>query len=504
MYTLVADDYPERFYFSSIPAKPLTIPDIGVINPEVTLPTPGCSTGATTDCSGTAIMQNLITQFNTRHSDRQIFKVIAASTPNATTCDYQVEMSRNVATDASTKVKSNIVLMDSIRMTVQQSSTDSCLYNLVSDTSSQILSTYTFTGSNPPTPLKTPYIWSESILQTMGTSLNTYIQSFLGLDVPGAMNTIASTTKNELQIVSNQVQTTNMSLDNCPTQKCGSTPVMRAIVNRYNYDNFPKAQYGVVQSQISEIRRAGGVPAPAGQSCCQFELIQRVDVYADFLQNPIPTSTQFYLREYQFYLDTKSSVQQCMYSVKPLTAADISNNIVDISGNAYGILSNSSVLPQPYPTFTPTSIDYGNAAILASVKTAYEKINVAPPRTAAIYHKLISIQRAFNPRPNVCEYKATVNHTFYDPDYGVSYVVKGDITYIRATWENYIVDTNTATGEPTVEEFFPPQITIKSPTVTKTVNGVQTTVQLPYLYFENPSQGATRVGTGVNGKGWTL
>jgi hypothetical protein len=193
-----------------------------------------------------------------------------------------------------------------------------------------------------------------------------------------------------------------------------------------------------------------------------------------------------------------------MYSVKPLTAADITNNIMDISGNAYGILSNSSLLAQPYPKFTPTSINYGNSAILASVKTAYEKINVAPPRTPALYHKLVSIQRAFNPRPNVCEYKATVNHTFYDPDYGVSYIVKGDTTYLRATWENYNVDTNTTTGTPTVEEFFPPHITIKSASVTKTVYGVQTAVQLPYLYLENPSQGATRVGTGPDGKGWTL
>jgi hypothetical protein len=55
-----------------------------------------------------------------------------------------------------------------------------------------------------------------------------------------------------------------------------------------------------------------------------------------------------------------------------------------------------------------------------------------------------------------------------------------------------------------VEEFFPPQITINPTGVTKIVNGVKTNVVLPYLYFENPSQGPTRVGTGPQGKGWTL
>jgi len=501
LYTFASDDYPERFYFSSIPAKPLAIPDIPVVIPQTTLPTTGCSTGATTDCSGTAIIQNLVTQFNAKHDNRQIFKVISASTPDATTCDYQVEMSRNVATNPETKTKSNIVLMDSIRMTVRQSSSNPCLYDLVSDTSSQILSTQTFQGTTTPIPLKTPYVWSDSTVKTIGTSLNTYLQSFLGLDIQGALNTTATATTNEVQTVLNQVHSTNMPLSNCPTQKCTTPSVMQMIVNRYNYDNFPTTQYGALQSQITEIRRAGGVPAPKDQSSCQFELIQRVDVYADFLQDPIPSSTQFYLRQYQFYL--LNSGQQCTYTVKPLSAADIANNIMDISGNAYGILSDATLL-QPYSLFTLKMIPYGDPGVLASVKAVYEKINVAPPRTPAIYNKLVSIQRAFNPRPNVCEYKATVNHTFYDADYGVSYVVKGDTTYLRATWANYTVETNTFTGSPVVEEFFPPQITINPTGVTKIVNGVKTNIVLPYLYFENPSQGPTRVGTGPQGKGWTL
>jgi len=509
LYTLASDDYPERFYFSSIPAKPFTIPDVADPVPQVTLPTPGCATGATTDCSGTAIIQNLVSQFNSAYTDRQIFKVLSASTPNATTCEYQVEMSRKVSTNANTNVKSNIVLMDSVRMTVRQSTADRCLYDRVSDTSATILSTQTFQGPNPPPPLKTPYVWSNSILKTAGTSLNTYIQSFLGLDIKGALDTAAKGTTNEVYTVLNQVQTPNMPLSNCPTQKCENQSVMQAIVNRYNYDNFPTEQYGVQQSQITEIRRAGGVPAPTNQSCCQFELIQRVDYYADFLQNPIPSNTQFYLRQYQFYL--LNSGQQCTYTVKPLTEADISNNIIDISGNAYGILSNASLLQTP-SQFTLNMIDYGNTAVLASVKTVYESINVAPPGTPALYNKLKSIQRAFNSRPNVCEYKATVDRTLYDADYGVSYIVRNDTTYLRATWPTYMVDTNTFTGAPVVEEFFPPQISIKTVgtgtnatiQATKTIYGVQTPVTLPYLYFENPKQGPTRVGTGPQGKGWIL
>ena len=208
---------------------------------------------------------------------------------------------------------------------------------------------------------------------------------------------------------------------------------------------------------------------------------------------------------------------QCNYTVKPFTRADLSANIMDISSNAYGIMSDASVLSPyiyvPSPSMPDPNIPCFNTAVLDKVRAVYNGINIAPPGTGVKTNTLVSIQRGFNPLPNVCEYSATVDHVFYDKDYKKFYTVKGSTTYLRATWSTagtggsrYEVDTGVYSGTPTVEEFFPPQLTITATSVSQTLQtGVtQTNIQLPYLYFENTPAGNTRVQMGTNKKGYTF
>ena len=515
MYNLAADDYPERYYLEKIPHNPLTVPDYMPEPTQVKLPTPGCETGEFTDCSGTAIIENVIRQFNSASTDRQIYKVLSASTPSATQCDYQVEMSRLVVPGT---VNSRIVHQDSIRINVQQNGTNKCLYDRVSDGTDIINSGTSLVSGNSPPPFKTPYVFTTNILQSATKSLNTYIQSMLGLPIDTALSTITSESNKNMQTVLQNVYNTGAPLSNCPTQTCKTPSVIQAIVNRYNYDNFPpypSGQYGYTQSAITEIHRVGSVKAPIGQSCCHVELIERQDVYQDYLQKPIPSLTKFYLREYQFYL--VNGATQCNYTVKPFTRADLSANIMDISSNAYGIMSDASVLSPyiyvPSPSMPDPNIPCFNTAVLDKVRAVYNGINIAPPGTGVKTNTLVSIQRGFNPLPNVCEYSATVDHVFYDKDYKKFYTVKGSTTYLRATWSTagtggsrYEVDTGVYSGTPTVEEFFPPQLTITATSVSQTLQtGVtQTNIQLPYLYFENIPAGNTRVQMGANKKGYTF
>ena len=511
MYNLAADDYPERFYLEHLPHTPLSVPDYLPESAQATLPTPNCATGTFTDCSANVIIENLVKQFNATHEDRQIYRVLSASTPSISQCDYQVEMSRQVNPGQG---NSRIVHQDSIRMSVQQNPTNKCTYDLVTDGTNVINSGLSLLSGNPPPPLKVPYLFTTNILQTATTSLNTYIQSMLGLPIDTTLSTITTESNKNMQTVLQNVYNTNAPFVECPTETCKTPSVMRAIVNRYNYDNYPpypSGQYGYTQGTITEIRRAGSILAPAGQSCCHLELIERQDVYDDYLQKPIPSLTKFFLRKYQFYLINGDT--QCSYTVKPFTRADLSANIMDISSNAYGIFGDGSALSSP-AYMSSANIPCFNIAVLNAVKGVYNSMNIAPRGQQVKYNKLVSVQRGFNPLPNVCEYLATVDHVFYDENYGkLFYTVKGSTTYLRATWSTadtggsrYNVDTGAYSGTPLVEEFFPPLLKITSAGVNqKLQTGVlQTNIQLPYLYFENISEGNSRVETGPDQKGFTF
>jgi len=175
-------------------------------------------------------------------------------------------------------------------------------------------------------------------------------------------------------------------------------------------------------------------------------------------------------------------------------------------------MSDASVF-SPYTYPTSASIPCFDIPVMQKVRAVYNGINIAPPGTSVKFNTLVSIQRGFNPLPNVCEYVATVDHTFYDKDYKTFYDVKGSTTYLRATWSTegtggsrYNVDTGAYSGVPTIEEFFPPQLTITETNVSQKLQTgvVQTNIKLPYLYFENIPAGNSRVQSGRDNKGYTF
>jgi len=533
MYDLAYDDYPYNIWYKKIPTNFFDVPvPPTAINTKFQRNSPNCP--AVADCSGVPLLDNLITQFNEKYSNKKINAVYRAFTPlvegGQTVCDYDVEMIR---TESDKQI--TLANQETVRMYLTPSNTDQCLYDLSKDDSDTPNSGLSLNTSQMTGALNASYIWSSNFLYGVRKNLYNYILPVLGLDV---VNTIqkASVIAKDTSIVVFDDTTQIQQLQACPPLKCGDTYMLQKIINRYNFEAYPPyptpdkyvsgPQYGAQERSILEFRRAG----IASRTRCHVELIEAINTYDDFLYDAAPQNRRTYLRQYKFDINGDNCTN---VSVAPLTLTDISKNHMDISGDPYGIDSDVSIVnptgqvildpnqgsqaaavKPTYFTYKSPTVNCMDPAILAQVQAAYERRDVSSPNVAPAqpaFNRMVSVLEWFNPAPNICEYKMNIQHTYFDADYGYYYTLPqstqisgartvtfsqavfglaDEASYIVAKWVpdwDYDIESGAVVkGKPVVDEYFYPDLTLKGNNFFRTpTSGVA--LNLPYLAGEGLS-----------------
>jgi len=519
LYDLGSDDYPYNVWYQKIPKNWFEVPPAPTeINTNFQPNPPNCP--QLTDCSGVDLMANLVTQFNKAHTDRKISMIyryftpliLRGSTP-VPVCDYDVEMTRMGG-------GTPVVNKETVRMylkPVSSSSSEQCMYDLDRDDSDTASSGISLNDSAILGILDTPFAWSSSFTRTIKRALNNLLLPVLGLDSVNKIMTASVTAKNTATTVYNDAALTQ-KLYACPQVTCNDPFVLQRILNRYNFDThptYPTEQYQSERRSIVSFRRAG----IASPTRCHVELIERVDTYDDFLYAPKPENSRTFLQQYYYDI----SGDNCAFTIKPLSKNDISKRIMDLSGDPYGIQSESSVVDPrltgrlvldpllgsnagspPSFTYTSPTVDCISPAVLKEIREIYEARDLIPTSRlvgGVVNNQMVSVLKYFNPAPNICEYKMNIRHTYFDVDYGYYYNVpparagkifsaNDEPSYIVAKWApntNYIVETGKLMDNKpmTVEEFFFPDLTIVGDKFYRESDKNRTTpLDLPYLSAE--------------------
>ena len=545
--TFFSDDYPIHFSYTPIPkrAQWFDVPPRTQLQLSSTsFARPNCANDAIyNDCSNTALIDILVTEYNKQAVDSKILKVLRSFTPvngarpNYPVCDYDVERLKKLTgtPPAGTAVANpHILNRETIRFFLKPTTQVPCAYEL--DFSQTITNAENVNGgvslnsSDELGTLKVPYNTALSYTKAVQSQFFTSIRNYLGYD----MNTvITNATSNLLSKVQDVRETlfTNTTLQGCPSKTCMDDTIIKAMINRYNYDNYPA--YPPTQNTVTSkntIIRVVKVGTATSKKC-QVELYLRNDFFVDFLYNPLPQDTRFYLRIFSFDLTT--TLTPCKFNVKPFTPDDILYSRMDISGDAFtlkcpptgrcpSLITASSAASQVWATTEYTEsmilcniIDTSDP-IVRLVTNIYNSTVVFTKSGTPYYNTLKKITKVFNAMPNILEFKITTKRVYWDSAYNIAYytgVEDNDDAFLVVTWPvgtDYEVETGyywknnlgsfiptpssgigVASGmarkgtdrmcTPVIQEFFFPDLTFASGKIFKTISGSQTEVQLPYL-----------------------
>jgi hypothetical protein len=537
-----SDDYPIHYTYTPIPkrAQWFNVPPRTQIQLQSSsFKRDGCASSEIyNDCSNNALIHQLVTEYNTQ-SDSKILKVLRSFTPvngartNNPVCDYDVERLKTITSDPN----STILDRETIRFFLRPSTTnpDPCAYelNFISTTrnSAIVNGGISLNLSEQLGLLKVPYNTGISYTKATQSQYFTAIQNYLGYDINSLVNTATTNILTQMQNI-RQSLFVNTTLQGCPTKTCMDDTLIRSMLNRYNYDNYPAypPSQNTVLSKNTIIRVTKVGTASSRQ--CQMELYVRNDFFADFLYDPLPQDTHFYIHNYVFNLET--TLTPCKFSVTPFSRADISNNAMDISGDAYtlqcppagrcpSLITASSSASQSWATsnYNETmivcNITDSTDAVLRLVTHLYNNRVVFTKLGRSYYNTIRKITKVFNAMPNILEFKITTKRVFWDSAYSIAYYTgenDDDDSFLVVTWPAgtaYEVETGyywknnlgsfiqapqsgigitsgmakqgtNTMSTPTLEEFYFPDLTFTLTKIyRKNQDGSQTEVQLPYL-----------------------
>jgi len=457
-------------------------------------------------------------------------------------CDYEVEMLRDVTSslvklpktntsvinqretvrfylkpyDENTGVTSGLVgtLIESVKSYLSPSEYKDCLYDYAGDESDTINSGYSIPRDSDETLFSTPYLWPVYFMDQANRIVNNAIHYYRGYDIEGTLKktgiqSLNMTTTILSDVLANSYLGANTNGDIGPIcdgisvipgtaetnspgikttiQQCRDPEMLRSIVNRYNYMNYPPYpgnQFGVEKRQIIEVRRAG-VAEPYK---CHLLLIEKIEFYKDFTKKPVKAvnitdpdvkyNERYFERRFQFpvkrkgangidrckfYLDvgeadatTADTAMEKVYNKNKFTPYTNANNLMDISSNAFAIQSELSIVDMRLFEVDPNTgseiydnffqgIDIRNInnnetkEILLAIKRKYEKQNVNTNlNTPAKNHKLNEIIAFFHPRPNIIELYVKVEHQIYNSMFNSWAKKAEDLTILVAEWNTDI------------------------------------------------------------------
>jgi hypothetical protein len=418
-----------------------------------------CNMMNNTRCQDKAQIDILVQQYNADSTNPgKILKVLAGVTPAAASlrCDYQVELLRTEANGKKTVSK------DRIAMSVKK-----------------VPGTWTFNynGSLGPgtyiqdttLPLSAPdtsggIFTFKSVTKTVTDIFSNIIAPMQALDPVGLLNktvTSSDTAANSLLTSA----TTLQGLEGCPNTKCSDPGVLAAMMQRYNVDNnSPSGDFGVEVNSMNRITKAGA----SGPNSCDVMFENLYEMYDDILYEPVSTSTS--TKAYRFPL---TNIGNCQFKASSGT---------DVSGNAFGITSDASILSPPF-TQAACKVNCRDPAILRSVKQRLET-RYGTSTSVPIFK---NVSQSFLNGANVCEYQmakdvASKNATsmqFTSMEYDMT-------TYVSATFDVNPTGCSFSIKEAT--EYPPESVAYKKNPTTGLldtyVNGVLGSVPTLYDYDE--------------------
>ena len=513
MYDLDYDDYPINLWYIPVPTTYFDVPPkIPIVNKNLVSQTQSTDSTCSIDCSGSELIHNLVTQFNSKSTTKKINSVFRAWAPLITpstsaVCDYDVEMMR-------TRGSTTLVNRETVRFYLKPTVPASCMFDLDHDDSDTSNSGKSLNDSTTLGPLSQPYTWSYSFSKRIEEKLRGFLLELSNLN---GVSVVESVSKNALSTVNSLLTSATLSqkLQACPAGVCTDAYVLQKILNRYNFNSYPpypSSQYESDRTTIVQFRRAG-ISSP---SQCQVELVKQTKHYKNVLYDILNTSTAE-LNQWSFDL-VGPTTSNCSFTIANFSMSDVSNNTMNIKANAYALKSatsvidnsfllanskilyvpgSSSVLATPGGALSggldPRSFSYKepcinalSPSVLAAVKAAYDSSFDATTSsdralsTTRHFNILYKVLASFNPVPNVCEYKVQVVHKYYDTSYRWYFSVpdtstsnwsfnSNDYTYIVATWTpdvQYDVETglfisaSEAVPPPSIQEFHLPNLVV--------------------------------------------
>jgi hypothetical protein len=538
LYDYESDDFQIQFYFIPIP-KPsqwfdLPLPTVPSAAKDLSFLRLNCNQSYS-DCSNTELMDNLVNQYNTLNFNTKILEIVRAYTPVSDTkvCDYDVQMVRNID-----GIEKSILNRETIRLDLKPSPTSLCLYDL-NMTTPNLGSVNTGTSLNLSKTLgtlKTPYVWSQSYVNSTIKLFNSYMEQYIGRNIPNILDATTETSLNTVRNLRAKIYE-KATLQGCPTMTCSNdttlsgfdktnNDLLKRMINRFNFDNWPpysptgsiivdgrtiySPQNNTVLSKttIVGINKAG----TATKLQCHLQAIVKVEFFIDFLYTPEPTDVQYYLRAYQFDLNPTS--MPCKYTIKPFSILDLSNNVMDLSGDLYALQDSKSQLTGDWSTANKSEVqiaikinDRKNIdPIEIMIRSLYNSVEIFKIGSKSYTNKLHKITKVFNAAPNILEFKIECSHVYLDGDYNVAYYTGAnadspDESYLVATWpegSRYEVETgfyykkngifynSTEQGAtmciPTIEEIYFPDLNFKDNKIYKILpNKTEIQICLPYI-----------------------
>jgi len=544
----VSDDFPIHYTYTPIPIRSTWFdvpPRVALQAPSTTFLRKGCASDPVyNDCSNSALIDILVTQYNQANTNAKILKVWRSFTPlsipDYPICDYDVERLKNVENTA-------ILDRETIRFFLKPGTT-SCEYNLnvqaTNSNSANINSGNSLNLSDTVGMLVNPYTTAITYSKNVQQQFFSTMSGYIGYNIDGILNTTTSSMLATIDSLRTSLYT-NASLKSCPSKTCMDDTVIRAMVNRYNFDAYPRyppKQNTVIKNTIVRVTKVG----TATPTSCQMELYLRTDFFTDFLYTALPTDTQYFMRDFAFNLLATST--PCIFKVKPFSPYDVSEATMDISGDAFTLKCPpaptrcpSVIGPQSSASYTWATRDYPETMIPCSlsdtdpvlqyIKTIYNTTPVFTKSGVPYYNTINKVTRVFSAMPNIIELKATTKRVYWDDEYSAEYYTgkpgdEPEESYIIATWPEgtgYEVETgyywkdltgafveapttgiiivsgvstatvtisnngvttskNVSMCRPTIQDLFYPDLTFTATATYKTnADDTKTQVYLPYL-----------------------
>lgn len=574
LYDISVDTFRLPYYYTPVPKKDrwLDIPARTLPSGQSIFKRSGCPDNKYSDCSNSEIIANLVGNYNLANTNTKILQVNRAYTvalgptdAKKASCDYAVQMVRTVVTGTGAAARTDkyienetirFFLKDTVRK--DNETIEKCLYDM-DRVDTTLNSGTTLNTSQNLGILTTPYVWPTSYVTTVISSINGYLLNYISYNIPKLLDSASKDGLTTVKDIRNKMYKA-AHLKGCPgppPKKCdnisailkdGTVTVQQALINRFNFDNYPPyANFGIdlpapdgrkmyypIDNTIKSKKTIVAVNkiGTATNVQCHLECIIKNEFFIDFLYRPtnrVDLQTSYNLVAYEFIV-IPDPTTPCQYKVKPFTIFDISNNTMDLSGEAYALQGQTGVqqyimldetlipLPSPLPKVSsraPAYIDSPNP-VLSAVATAYNNIVIPTGATdGRPYHNtLLNFRKAFHAKPNVIEFKIDCKHVYFDDIYKIIYYTGGDVllppdeSFIVATWAegvSYEVDTgyyykvkvdgvdkfcsaDTQDAKicmPTIEEFYFPDLSFPDMTTTTrtSLNGKGRTekIALPYL-----------------------
>jgi len=256
------------------------------------------------------------------------------------------------------------------------------------------------------------------------------------------------------------------------TKKCSDPDVLGNMMTAYNIANSASSGFGDTTHTMTRIIKAG----QSTPNTCDVLFEDLYNIYDDYMVD---------------ITDKTLTGKQILASRFVMNAGvpDLDpKKITDISANALGILSDTTIL---VPTFSgpACSVNCRDPAIIARVKSKLEqyKLQTTIDTTTSSF---TAITKSFQPSPNSCEYELLKNTvTVSNFGSGVTDSYNGISTYAKAIFNLSPAPGCSATMV-SATEYDPYYITFSTDPDTGKAdlpayyNGVQ--VNLPFLYNYEP------------------